>query len=124
MFFMINLGQSHKGGNLLNPNLVLFPFTSKSCAVVRIFLSCVLGNAKELGHNLFPMIELSPPERREAKLSQVQVNLATSRFSQLFLGTLNNFILNWTFLPFLLSEIILNYWTVRVCHYATVASGS
>lgn len=33
--------------NLLNPNLVLFPFTSKSFAVIRIFLSCVLGNAKE-----------------------------------------------------------------------------
>lgn len=56
VFFMIKLllrekpswGQSHKGGNLLNPNLVLFPFTSKSFAVVRILLSCVLGNAKEL----------------------------------------------------------------------------
>lgn len=56
MFFMIKLllrekpswGQSHKGGNLLNPNLVLFLFTNKSSAVVKIFLSCVLGNAKEL----------------------------------------------------------------------------
>lgn len=44
--------QNHRGSNLnlhlLNPNPVVFPFTSKSSVVVRIFLNCVLRSAKKL----------------------------------------------------------------------------
>lgn len=62
MFFMIKLLLSeeaimrpniiHTEGNLnlnlLNPNPVPLPFTNTSSVAVSIFLSCVIGNAKEL----------------------------------------------------------------------------